>query len=387
MKRFILSMIVTLILSTPAVRADEIKKADVKTEQPKIEVVFVLDTTGSMSGLIAAAKEKIWSIANTLSMTKPVPEIKMGLLGYRDRGDEYITKQFELTNDLDAVYAFLMGFQAGGGGDTPESVNQAIHEAITKMKWSSGEKTYKVIFLVGDCPPHTDYANDINYVECCRLACEKGIVINTIQCGGCDGTEPIWREIAKKAEGKFFKVDQSGSAIASATPFDTEIATLSRDLDGTRLFYGTDRERSIQEGRAETGDKLYDYAPASAVASRAVFNAGKAGEENFTGGQELVNDIAKGKVALSELKAEQMDEKLRAMTEKEREAYVADMAKKRNELQQQIQKLSKERQEYIQKEIRQNNLAEKSSLDHQLYECIKTQAEKKDIKYADGPVY
>ena len=111
MKRFILSIITILILSTPAVWAEETKRADIKIEQPKIEVVFVLDTTGSMSGLIAAAKEKIWSIANTLSTTKPSPEIKMGLLGYRDRGDDYITKQFELTSDLDAVYAFLMGFK------------------------------------------------------------------------------------------------------------------------------------------------------------------------------------------------------------------------------------------------------------------------------------
>ena len=387
MKRFILSIITILILSTPAVWAEETKRADIKIEQPKIEVVFVLDTTGSMSGLIAAAKEKIWSIANTLSTTKPSPEIKMGLLGYRDRGDDYITKQFELTSDLDAVYAFLMGFKAGGGGDEPESVNQALHEAITKMKWSSDGKTYKVIFLVGDCPPHTDYANDVNYIECCRLACQNGIVINTIQCGDCGGTEPIWREIAKKAEGEFFKVDQSGSAIAAATPFDTEIATLSKDLDGTRLYYGTDAERSKQAGRAEKGDELYEMAPASAVASRAVFNAGKAGEENFTGSLELVSDIAKGKVALSELKAEQMDEKLRSMTEKERQTYVADMTKKRNDLQQQIQKLSKERQEYIQKEIQKNNLSEKSSLDRQLYECIKIQAEKKNIKYAEGPVY
>src|SRR5262245_15962877 len=55
----------------------------------RVEVVFVLDTTGSMEGLIAAAKEKIWSIATTLSNANSAPEIRMGLVAYRDRGDAY----------------------------------------------------------------------------------------------------------------------------------------------------------------------------------------------------------------------------------------------------------------------------------------------------------
>ena len=103
----------------------------IQSELPSIEVMFVLDTTGSMSGLIAAAKEKIWSIANTLASADPAPEIKMGLVGYRDRGDAYITTFTALFDDLDAVYTQLMRFQADGGGDTPESVNQALYEAVT----------------------------------------------------------------------------------------------------------------------------------------------------------------------------------------------------------------------------------------------------------------
>src|SRR5881394_2481834 len=57
----------------------------------RVEVVFVLDTTGSMGGLIAAAKEKVWSIASTLAQARQAPEISMGLVAYRDRGDAYVT--------------------------------------------------------------------------------------------------------------------------------------------------------------------------------------------------------------------------------------------------------------------------------------------------------
>jgi len=93
--------------------------AIVQSEQPAVEVMFVLDTTGSMSGLIDAAKDKIWSIANTLASADPAPAIRMGLVGYRDRGDAYVTTRTDLSGDLDAVYTQLMQYGADGGGDGP----------------------------------------------------------------------------------------------------------------------------------------------------------------------------------------------------------------------------------------------------------------------------
>src|SRR4249919_2536157 len=97
-----------------------------KDSKPQVEVVFCLDTTGSMGGLIEGAKQKIWSIVNQIASGRPIPEVKVGLLAYRDRGDAYITKLFELTTDLDEVHKNLKGFKAEAGGDTPESVNQAL---------------------------------------------------------------------------------------------------------------------------------------------------------------------------------------------------------------------------------------------------------------------
>src|ERR1700750_1269445 len=70
-----------------------IKPDSLKIRNPKIQLVFALDGTGSMSGLIGAAKEKIWSIAGSLAQADPAPEIEMGLIFYRDRGDEFITRR------------------------------------------------------------------------------------------------------------------------------------------------------------------------------------------------------------------------------------------------------------------------------------------------------
>jgi len=98
----------------------------ISSERPKVDVVFVLDTTGSMEGLIQTAKEKIWSIATTMASAQRTPEIRIGLVAYRDRNDAYETRVVDLSGDLDSVYATLMDFAAEGGGDTPESVNNVV---------------------------------------------------------------------------------------------------------------------------------------------------------------------------------------------------------------------------------------------------------------------
>ena len=148
-------------------------------ERPKVDVVFVLDTTGSMGGLIETAKEKIWSIATTMASAQQAPEIRIGLVAYRDRGDAYVTRVVDLSSDLDSVYATLMDFQAQGGGDTPESVNKALYDAVHSMSWSQNDQAYQAIFLVGDAPPHMDY-NEVRYPEIVATAKQKVIVINTV---------------------------------------------------------------------------------------------------------------------------------------------------------------------------------------------------------------
>jgi hypothetical protein len=206
--------------------------------QSRIQIVFALDATGSMSGLIDAAKEKIWSIAGSLAQADPAPDIEIGLLFYRDRGDVFVTRQVALSGDIDDVYEKLMQINADGGGDTPESVNQALHEAITKFKWDSSFNTYKTVFLVGDCPPHMDYKQDIKYPVSCLLAKQKDIVLNTILMGSDQIAMRIWKEIALCNQGSYTQVGMNANDIVVNTPYDSAIADVSDKLDETRLYYG-----------------------------------------------------------------------------------------------------------------------------------------------------
>lgn len=361
-------------------------RAALTSRRPAVEVVFVLDTTGSMGGLIAAAKEKIWSIANTLATVDPAPRIRMGLVGYRDRGDRYITVFTPLSDDLDAVYTHLMQYRAEGGGDGPESVNQALYEAVTRPDWSRDTRTYRVVFLVGDAPPHMDYQDDVQYKESCRLATEGDIVVNTIQCGNLEETTPVWRQIARLAEGRYFQVAQSGSAVLYETPYDDRIAALSAKLDATRIYYGDTKQRAAMEARKREAESIYDAAAPSALAKRTVFNASKAGVKNFLGSRELVADVESGRVDMATLATEKLPEELQAMSPAERKAYIFEMAAERQVLQDKVAELGKQRQAFIEAKVKTEGSGGKS-LDAQIYRCIKTQAAEKKIHYTDGPAY
>src|SRR5690349_13058183 len=106
----ITTLLFALLLADSVIAAKE----SLNESKPRIEVCFVLDTTGSMGGLIEGAKQKIWSIANEMISAKPTPQLKLGLIGYRDRGDEYVVKSFNLTDDIDAMYGHLRELKLRG---------------------------------------------------------------------------------------------------------------------------------------------------------------------------------------------------------------------------------------------------------------------------------
>lgn len=359
--------------SAAAVQAD---KPAAAAGAPRIEVCFVLDTTGSMGGLIEGAKLKIWSIANQMVSAKPTPRLKIALIGYRDRGDEYVTRIYDLSEDIDAVYANLQKFQAGGGGDTPESVNQALHEAVAKVAWSADRGVLKIIFLVGDCPPHMDYPDDVKYPKTCEAAVKKDLIINTVQCGNHGETTPVWQDIAGRAEGKFVAIGQSGDMQVVSTPMDAELAKLNAEVGRTLVPYGSERKR----GEVVAKQAAAEAAAAPAAADRLAYNAstGKA----VQGGGDLVDDLKDNRVKLEEVKADELPAEMKNLTKEQQAAYLKAKAEERQKVQARIAELVKKRQEYINEEMRK--AAGKGGFDEQVRAIVTEQAKSKGIKYATG---
>ncbi len=311
---------------------------------PRIEVCFVLDTTGSMSGLIEGAKQKIWAIANQMIAAKPKPELKFALVAYRDRGDAYIVTSHPLTDDLDAIYAKLREFHADGGGDWPESVNAALEEAIRRTAWSTDKETLKLVFLVGDAPPHMDYPDDVKYPVLCAEALKRGIIINTVQCGHAEDTRIVWREIAKLGEGEYSAIAQEGGMREVETPFDKRLSELNRDIGTTIVPYGGAAKRAEVQAKQGASEEA---APAAA-SDRLMFNAATA--KTVQGGGELLDALKAGAIKPEAIEKEKLPEDWRKLDPEARQKKLAELSERRATLQTEINALARDRSDFLKKE-------------------------------------
>jgi hypothetical protein len=324
---------------------------------------------------------------------KPRPKLRIGLLGYRDRGDQYITSFFDLSEDIDAVYADLQGFRADGGGDGPESVNQALHEAVTRPTWSASRDVLKVIFLVGDFPPHMDYANDVKYPLSCQAAARRDIIINTVQCGQNGETTRAWQDIARLAEGTYMAIGQTGDMSVVATPMDAELAELNRALGRTIVAYGgtaAQEEARARQARSEA-------APAALAAERLSYKAAAASADaaageplgvaggvvgGVAGGGDLVDDEAAGRAKLAALAKDELPAEMQGLTADQKRAYLAKKRAERAALQAQIAELVKKRQAHIQAELKKAAATgHKDAFDAKVSETIQAQAARKGLHY------
>ena len=346
-----LTFFLFFVLAAPPgpANAEEEKNKPTPPKQ-RVEVAFVLDTTGSMADLIDGAKKKIWSIANTIVDQNPDAELYFGLVAYRDIGDEYVTKKFPMTKDLQSIYAALLALRADGGGDTPESVNEALDVAVNQLGWTAkGQgKASRILFLVGDAPPHMDYPHDKKYPEVIREAVAKGIIINTVQAGDMESTEKYWREMARLGHGEYYAIPQDGGrVIIIVTPYDARIRVLQIELNKTVIPYGS--KMSQEKVSAQT--RMYEAAdaPAAAEMSTYVNKSGKGGKV-ITGSGDLVEAINAGEAKLSDLPKGDLPPVMQKMSAAEQEKYVASQNAEREKLSKELSDLVLKRDKYIQEQ-------------------------------------
>ena len=355
----------TVATTTTTATTPEVKP--VTKSEKNIEIVFVLDTTGSMSGLIDGAKTKIWNIVNEiLQNQKGNAKVKIGLIGYRDKGDEYITKLTQLSENIDNTYSELMNFVADGGGDEPEDVRRALHEAVNNIQWSNSTSN-KIIFLVGDAPPHEDYQDYPSTIVTAKKAKEKGIIINTIQCGNLAHTDKFWKEIAQYASGEYFAIPQDGGSYVMKTPYDEKLETLGYELDKKYIPYGR-----IKEQRAAKSDKIMKDTKISSTATMEA-KADRAKNKTLNrysySSNDLIQAIENKKVNLSSLKQEELPEEMQKMSKDEQEKYVDSLVQERKKIKEEITKVSREREVYI----KENSEKSKDNFDASVSKALEKQ--------------
>lgn len=312
-----------------------------------VELMFVLDTTGSMGGMLEGAKAKIWGIVNDVLQQQGNggATIRVGLVAYRDRGDAYVTRITPLTDNLDAVYTQLMGFRAQGGGDGPEDVRSAMAEAVRVGGWSAqGPRTSQVIFLVGDAPPH-DYRNLPSVSASSRNANRRGIIVNAIQCGLDAETTDAWRSVAQYGGGEYFAIAQDGGVETTVTPYDQQLARLGEQIGGTYLAYGASEKRvARQSAQVAVESSVAAAAPPAARAERAL---NKALNDKAYDDSDLLQKAESGKVALAQIAEAELPDSLRKLAPAQRQAALDQALAQRQALRGQIVALSKQREQYL----------------------------------------
>ena len=282
-----------------------------------------------------------------------------------------MTDQYPLTADINALYGKLLSYQAQGGGDWPESVNEALHLAIDDLDWTEGSRARRLVFLVGDAPPHMDYEQDIPYADSLAIAKRRNIIVNAIQAGEAQDTARVWRSIAQMANGRYIRIPQDGGVIMVETPYDQDIQRLQNRLGETVIPYGEPRQAGAM--RAKLG--AMTSAPASTASDMAKYNATKSGRrEVVTGEGDLVADAEEGKVKVEAVPTPQLEGgALAKMTPKEREVEVNKRIEERKSIRKDLDSLIQKRDGFL-TQARKTDPKGADSFDTAVEELIRDQA-------------
>lgn len=192
--------------------------AELETSADKIntiELMLVVDVTGSMGDEISFLKAELADVISKISENDKSTIIKLALLFYRDTDDKVPFDYYDFTDvttedGMEKMQKALDSQRADGGGDYPEAVDEALKQAVSKQ-WSTGNTT-RIIFHVLDAPPHSGSQNKQTFHDAVLTAADKGIRICPVICSGSDiGTEYTMREAAIYTGGTFiFVTDDSG---------------------------------------------------------------------------------------------------------------------------------------------------------------------------------
>ena len=318
----------------------------------KIQVAILLDTSGSMDGLIEQAKSRLWNIVNTLTTLRfkgKTPEIQIALYEYgNDRikaSDGYVRLVTPLTTDLDLISEKLFALKTDGG---LEYCGTAIDKAVKGLKWSTNDSDIHLIYIAGN-EPFTQ--GNISYKEAIGDALRKNITVNTIHCGDRNqGIRGEWKAGADKGNGKFFNIDHNAQVRYVTTPYDDRIDQCNVRLNATYVSYGrVGQERKTSQMQQDKNAESISYAnKAERIVSKS-----KAAYKNES--WDMVDLAAENEDALKDIKQSELPSELQGKTDTEIKSYVAQKTEERVSIQKEIEQLAKQRQAYIDEELKKNN--------------------------------
>lgn len=327
-----------------------------KTRQKttKIQVAILLDTSGSMDGLIEQAKSRLWNIVNALTTLKyngKAPQIEIALYeygGYSIPNRDYVRQVVPLTTDLDLISEKLFALRASG---SIENCGTVIDHATRTLEWNNNGADMKLIYIAGN---EEFTQGRISYKSAIANALEKDIYVNTIHCGDrATGIRDLWRDAAIRGKGKFFNIDANARVRYIETPYDDDISQCNTRLNNTYIGYGRmaaeKQANQVQQDVNAKSISRANYAERAVSKSKVVYN---------NSSWDLVDKVKEDRNALADIKQSELPKELQNKSKAEIEKVIAQKESERKTIQNEINELSKKRQAYIEKESKKESGAD-----------------------------
>jgi len=328
-------------------------------KRPKIDIALALDTSSSMTGLLQAARQRMWEIVNEVAKIEPIPDLRVALISYGKRGTEqdgYIEIQSDFTTDLDAIYAKLHELDAFGGCGA-ERVTRAIARSVKELSWSTEAQTLRQIYVAGNESAEQD--NQVSLAAAVKLAQDSDIFVNTIFCAGAtirdhsqDDSKDVmgWRKLAEGGRGLFAAINHDKAPVAIKTPYDDTINALGAQLNQTYVAYGAQGQAKAANQRAQDDNAL--RLSATVAASRTLAKASRVYRNDSW---DLVDARKAGKLA--KIQPAALPAPLKGKSGRELNAYLDGVERQRKTIQTKIKALDRQRAAYVDAEQKKRGAA------------------------------
>ena len=371
---------ITLVAVTLAlVAAPALAVTEAPGRPPMVQIALLLDTSGSMRGLIDQAKAQLWSVVNEFVTAKREglrPEFRVALYQYGNDGlnaeTGYVQQLLPLTDDLDKVSEMLFALTINGGS---EFCGTVIDRAADDLAWSTDHNDLKVVFIAGN-EPFTQ--GKVDFKVACKKAIGKGVIVNTIFCGPYDeGVATMWKQGALLADGAYMNIDQNKRLAHVDAPQDADIVRLGEALNSTYIPYGTAGRGGVAAQMVQDSNAR-GMAPSVGVKRQVT----KASAYYRNTKWDLVDAVEEEAVKLEDVPKKDLPKELRSLSDKELEAHVDKQHAERARLQERINQLNADRKKYVAGELEKRG-EDDDSLGAAVVQAVRKQAEAKQFKFEE----
>lgn len=335
----------------PAATPDTASAPAASSGQPSIQIAILLDTSGSMDGLINQARTRIWDVVNDLTKARKngqTPRFEVGLYQYGadslPSSEGFLRCVQPFTTDLDMLSERLFALKTNGSA---EYCGWVAQNALHQLSWNTtpataplAELPLRVVIIAGN---EEFTQGPVDYKPVATSAKSRGVFFNTIYCGNTnEGEKSGWLNAAYLAGGSYNAIDQNQRFEYVASPQDAEILKLNDELNATYIAYGTSGTSFAMRQSMQDSTNLA-ASPAAAVER----TASKASVYYCNSHWDLLDACKTNTVDIEKVPTAELPENMRSMTMDERKAHIRMLQGKRDEINKRIAALSRDREVFV----------------------------------------